>query len=237
MTSPQSMPASQSMPSIKIIVIALILLMYAALGYRFKPTERLSEQRGIPVLEAEIPKSFNGWVIDPQTSVLTVSQEVAETLSTIYNNTLSRTYINAKGERMMLSIAYGADQSRTMQVHRPEVCYTSQGFNVLHLQKVSLTYGNRQLPAMHVLARQGERIEPITYWVAIGDYLVRGNVEQGVARLKYASKGIIPDGTLIRVSTLTPTTDTRQAYVLEEQFIRDFLNAVPRKLQARFIGG
>jgi EpsI family protein len=78
---------------------------------------------------------------------------------------------------------------------------------------------------MKLVATQGQRIEPITYWVMLGDSAVRGNWEQHFARLKYGLTGKIPYGIVIRVSTLS--ANESQAYRTQVQFVRDMLGSVP----------
>jgi EpsI family protein len=155
-------------------------------------------------------------------------------LDKIYQLTLSRTYVNTKGEQVMLSIAYGGDQSREMQVHRPEVCYSAQGFQISKMKKIDLKMPTGNIPAMQLTARQGTRIEQITYWVRIGTDTVRGNLEQGFMRLKYGLTGNIPDGILFRVSTITE--DEKQAYETQSIFIRDILHALSPKNRFRLSG-
>ena len=134
----------------------------------------------------------------------------------------------------MLSIAYGGDQSRAMQVHRPEVCYVSQGFQVGSLSKDFIDTSGAKVPVMKLIAKQGSRIEPITYWVMIGDSAVRGNLEQGFARLKYGLTGKIPDGLLFRVSSIQ--ADEAKAYQAQDTFTRDLLRAMSPSGRQRIIG-
>ena len=97
-----------------------------------KPTKKLAEQKPPVNLELMIPRAFADWKIDPSLAPVVVSPDVQAKLDRIYNQTLSRTYVNRNGSRVMLSIAYGADElGESMQVHRPEFCYTSQGFDIV----------------------------------------------------------------------------------------------------------
>lgn len=61
---------------------------------------------------------------------LEITPELANNLDKLYSQTLTRTYINNDGYRIMLSVAYGENQlsSDVTQVHRPEFCYVAQGF-------------------------------------------------------------------------------------------------------------
>src|SRR4030065_72730 len=72
-------------------------------------------------LEVLIPKTFGDWKIDETIAPLIANPEQEAMINKIYNQTLTRTYVNPKGERIMLSIAYGGDQSDSMAVHKPEI--------------------------------------------------------------------------------------------------------------------
>ena len=48
----------------------------------------------------------------------------------IYNQEVSRAFVDKEGHVVMLMIAYGESQSDRLQLHHPEVCYTAQGFRV-----------------------------------------------------------------------------------------------------------
>jgi len=160
-------------------------------------------------------------------------QQTAE-LTKLYSQTLSRSYINTEGAMVMLSVAYGVDQSRDLQIHRPEVCYSAQGFQLLSTEKSTVEVANKSIPAMHIVAKLGQRNEPITYWVRIGEKIVRGNLEQGFARLGYGLSGKVADGLLFRISSIddVPT----RSFELQSNFVRELAAAVSVD-QRRYIFG
>lgn len=207
-------------------LISLAMLAAAGLALALTPRVKMADQGPKISLEAMIPKQFGEWKLDETIAPLVVSPDVEAQLNSIYSQTLSRNYINSKGERVMLSIAYGDNQSRSMSVvHRPEVCYATQGFQIGGMSKDFINTGGTKLPVMKLVATQGQRIEPITYWIMMGDSVVRGNLELGFARLKYGLTGKIPSGILIRVSTIS--ANESRSYRTQEQFVRDMLGAVP----------
>ena len=216
------------------LLIGLIMLAAAGLALALTPRLKVADQ-GLKInLEAMIPKQFGEWKLDETIAPIMFSPDVQAGLDKIYNQMLNRTYINSQGEQIMLSIAYGGEQSYSMQVHRPEMCYPAQGFQVGAMSKGVIDVGGVKLPVMKLVATQGPRIEPITYWVMMGDSAVRGNMEQHLARLKYGLTGKIPFGILIRVSTIS--ANEAQSYRTEEQFVRDMLGAMPVKHRAILTG-
>lgn len=205
-------------------LIAAAMLAAAILAVALTPSMRMAERNPTVDLEAMIPSMFGDWQQEAVIASLVISPDVQSQLDRIYGQTLTRTYRNSKDARVMLSIAYGGDQSYSTQVHRPEMCYPAQGFEVRGMTKGFIDVGDARLPVMRLVAIQGPRVEPITYWAMIGGSAVRGNLEQHLARLKYGLSGKIPYGLVIRVSTIS--ANEAQSYLVEEEFLRDMLQAV-----------
>jgi EpsI family protein len=176
-------------------------------------------------LEDIMPKQFGDWKVDErETGRSIVNPQTQAFLDTLYSQTLTRTYVDSKGNRIMMSLAYGSDQSHDKQIHKPEVCYPAQGFRVVSTQKVLIQTESATLPAMRVIAELGRRHEPITYWIRLGDELVRGLTEQTIVRIRYGLGGHIPDGILFRISEINQ--DTEASYALQDRFIGELLPAL-----------
>jgi EpsI family protein len=214
--------------------IGLAMLVAAGLALTLTPHLKAGDQGPQISLETMIPAQFGDWKLDEAIVELIVSPEAKAMLGRIYNQTLTRNYINNKGEQIMLSIAYGGRQGTAMQVHRPEMCYPAQGFQIGSVSKDFIDFSGAKLPVMKLVATHGQRVEPITYWVMIGDSAVRGGLEQSLARVKYGLTGKIPHGILIRVSTIG--ANESQSFRLEERFVRDMLDAVPMEYRKTLIG-
>ena len=109
--------------------IAVALLAAAAIAAGLKPTHRLAEEGPRVDLERLIPGQFGGWRIGEGATVVEASPDVQARLDRLYDQVLSRTYVDGGNRRVMLSIAYGGDQRNDrVQAHRPEYCYAAQGF-------------------------------------------------------------------------------------------------------------
>ncbi|MGM9484241.1 exosortase-associated protein EpsI, B-type [Roseateles sp. NT4] len=218
-----------------VAIIATVLMLGSAVASKaLAPTQRMAARYAGVSLETLIPREFSGWRIDDSIIPLAPDPTTTAELASLYSQTLSRTYVNASGQRVMLALAYGGDQSRELQVHRPEVCYAAQGFQVKDAAKVTLQSAFGTVPAMQLVARRSGRVEPITYWVRMGDELVRGNLEQGIARVRYGLGGSIPDGLLVRVSTLGD--DTGAQYELQQSFVQAMLSAVKPDARPYLLG-
>jgi EpsI family protein len=135
----------------------------------------------------------------------------------------------------MLSIAYGGDQSDTMAVHKPEVCYPAQGFQILKSPTVGFfSTDEGSIPVKRLVATQGQRIEPITYWTTVGDTVSVSGMERKLQQLKYGLTGKIPDGLLFRVSSIQ--ADDAKAYQTQDAFTRGLLKAMTPSGRQRIIG-
>ena len=214
--------------------VGLVLFMTFLLSAAMTPTKMIADDRPEIDLEAMIPKELGDWKMVGAGSMMLVSPDVQAKLDLIYNQTLSRTYINEKGEQIMLAIAYGGDQSDSMQVHKPEVCYPAQGFNIVNeaIGSISMPFGN--MPVKKLVAQQGQRIEPITYWITVGDEIVLGGLDRKFAQLRYGLTGSIPDGMLVRMSSIS--SDPSTAYRSHSQFVNRMYLAVEKNSTIRVFG-
>ena len=216
------------------VVLGAAMVSASALTGALTPTVKLAEQQGQFKLDAMIPTSFGEWEVDASIVPLQADPEQQELLEKIYDQTLSRTYVNREGQRVMLSIAYGGDQSRALQIHLPEVCYVAQGFDMMDSRDDTLDTGHGLVPVKRLVAKQNARNEPITYWITVGDKAIKSGIEQKIQRFAYGLSGKIPDGMLVRVSTIEP--DAGSAYRVQDRFIKEMLGVVEGKDRARLMG-
>lgn len=219
---------------LKTYCIAMLMLVAAFAAWAMHPRTLMSDQRSKVSLAELIPTKFGDWKELPQSGRQIVNPQQTAILDEIYSETLSRVYAHSSGAVVMLSLAYGANQSRDLQIHRPEVCYSAQGFQIISTNKTSLQTSTGDIPAMQLVAKLGQRNEPITYWVRIGEKVVRGNLEQGFARMQYGLNGVVADGILFRISSISP--DNAKAYANQKRFIDDLLSSVPTSTRAYLLG-
>ncbi|GMV47024.1 MAG: hypothetical protein AMXMBFR66_24220 [Pseudomonadota bacterium] len=218
----------------KAVAFLLLSLASAAGAVAWRPTQRLADTRPPIDLETLFPKSFGDWRVDERAPVQLVSPDQKALLDKIYNQTLARTYVNSQGERIMLSVAYGGDQSDATRAHRPEVCYPAQGFQILSSRDGQIDLGSSRLRVRQLVSRQGGRIEPITYWIMVGDRVTLSGTEQKLAQLSYSTRGVVPDGMLVRVSSID--ADVQKAFGVQQGFAAGLLRAVTDDQRARVFG-
>jgi EpsI family protein len=232
MNRPTSRPANRRF--LASLALGVAMAATSVLSVALTPSPKVMQAQAAFSLEAMIPARFGAWRIDPHIVPLAPNPEQQGVLDKIYDQTLSRTYVDGGGRRVMLSIAYGGNQSKALQLHLPEVCYVAQGFALLRdgSDRLRTRYG--VLPVQRLVARLQERNEPITYWITIGEHATRSGIAQKLRRLAYGLSGEIPDGMLVRVSSIA--NDEPAAWRLQDRFIAELLAALDAGERVRLIG-
>ena len=213
--------------------IGLAMLVAVAMAYVLTPREKIADHEPKVDLETMIPKQFGDWKMDTSTVPQQISPEIRAKLADIYSQTLSRSYENSEHQLIMLSIAYGSDQGNLKSLHRPEICYASQGFEILKKDTHQIETKFNTIAATRVLAKNENNTEPITYWMVIGDKITH-NAYWRLERLRYGITRKIPDGLLIRVSS--HGNNERIEYEMQENFINNLLLSVSEETRVRLIG-
>lgn len=216
-------------------VAGMLMLVSAGATKLVTPSAFLTSVRpGLP-LETTIPHAFGDWREEQDRAGAVVNPQTAAALKKIYTQTLSRTYVNRDGERIMLSIAYGGDQRDGMQVHYPEICYPAQGFQVNGSSVGAVQVGKGTIPVRRLeTSMYPNRNEPVTYWTMVGDLPVLGGSKKKLAELHYALAGQIPDGLLFRVSSIDDNVP--RAFKDQEQFINDLLASLTAPAREQLSG-
>lgn len=204
------------------------------LAHALRPTIHMADELGQPDLQQIFPKAFGTWRIDPTVPVVMPSPDTQALLDSIYNQTLTRTYVDDKGRRVMLSVAYGGDQSDATKAHVPEVCYPAQGFRVSTNRLGKLSLAGRTVATRELMSRLGSRAEPITYWLVIGDRVTVSRTDQKLAQFRLGLSGRIPDGLLVRVSSIDDNMD--RGIALQAEFLKSLADAVPERSRDRIFG-
>jgi len=204
------------------------------LAQRMAPTHHMARERSGRTLAGAVPPHLGDWQEDRSVPVLEPSPDVVADLARIYRDLLNRTYVDAQGYRVMLSIAYSGDQSDGMAVHRPEVCYPAQGFELLRMRSDSLVVGNRRLPVRRLSTRLQARVEPLTYWVVNGADVVADAWQGRLQQLRSTLAGSIPDGMLVRLSSLD--FDDERAFSQHDRLARALASGLDAEFEPRLFG-
>lgn len=190
-----------------------------------------------PIIEKE---TFLSWIPDQAKTwqslgagdvVLPPPDELSDRL---YDNLVTRIYQNAEGEEVMLLLAYNNRQDGMLQVHRPEVCYPVGGFTLSETRPTDLGLGKNRIPSSEFTASSPGRTEHVVYFTRVGQAFPRTWSQQRVAVVDENLRGSIPDGMMMRVSSLSP--DFAAARQTMERFSASFFNTSATQLQKLLIG-
>lgn len=214
--------------------ILALMVLSALLAHVIKPHDILALKRGNINLDLSIPQQFGEWRSLEKGASQIVNPQQRDLISKLYSQALTRSYINDDGIVMMLSIAYGANQSGSLALHYPEVCYPAQGFEVKTTQKSQLDTVYGPIRVRRLNTQLGNRTEPLTYWSTIGNYVVRDSTEAKLTQLQYGLNGQIPDGLIFRISNLA--ADPVAAYRLQGKFVDQLLEAISPNTREFLIG-
>lgn len=219
---------------IKNIILLVLMLVSAGLGMQLRLTIAIADELPPIDLKAMVPTAFGNWQEQVNFSNQIVDPNQKQMLEEIYSQTLSRTYINPNGYRIMLSIAYGKNQRRKLQLHRPEVCYPAQGFALFSNKPSKIELNGQSIAVTLLETSLGQRFEPLTYWALVGDQVTANQNEKRLAEVGYAMRGRIPDGMIVRISSIDK--DTASAYAIQRQFAIALIQAIAPEHRGRFAG-
>ena len=220
--------------STKSIVLMALMLLAAAMASRLRPNIILADERTPINLQAMVPTTFGDWKEQHNVLAQIVDPQRQQTSDKLYSETLSRSYVNGKDYRIMLSIAYGTNQSKALQLHTPELCYPAQGFTLLGRQTGRIDSLGRPISTIRLETSLGQRHEPLTYWTVVGNHNVTGGIDKKLTEMHYALAGRIPDGMLVRVSSID--RETEAAYAMQNQFATEMIQAIAPEHRSRFAG-
>jgi EpsI family protein len=205
---------------------ALFMVGCVLAAWAITPSKTWFDHLGRPVFDTLLPRKFGDWEMVPTVGAVVVDPQLQEAVDNIYSETVSRTYRHLPtGREIMLSAAYGDRQTFSKQLHRPESCYSSQGFKIESLQPATVAGPEHPIDVMRMTASHSRRQEQVTYFIRVGDSVISGPPRAlNIARLEMGLKGYISDGLLFRVSELADSAAASNP--LQDQFLGDLFRAV-----------
>ncbi|CAM8667738.1 EpsI_fam, EpsI family protein [Comamonadaceae bacterium] len=218
----------------KNLFLLVLMIAAATLGGVLRPSISMADERPAIDLEVMVPLQFGEWRAEAQQSGYVINPQQKSMLEKLYSQTLSRTYVDQRGYRIMLSIAYGKNQSDALSLHKPEVCYPAQGFKLHAKKDAVIELPGNTVNATRIETSLGSRFEPVTYWTVVGDQIVTSNINKKLVEINYSIQDRVPDGMLFRISSIDKNTSA--AYSIQERFAKDIADAIDKKSRNRFIG-
>jgi EpsI family protein len=223
-------PDERALLSRRQVLTGLLMASAAAVTAVRKPNIELN-YLGNHKLEDVVPKRIGRW--DFVTSSGLVIPPDDQLQLALYSQLLTRVYSDGK-TAIQLLIAYSASETGFLQVHRPEFCYTAAGYHLsdFALHRVPLQ-GSGALIANTLTATRDSSTEKLLYWVRIGDHIPHSWVGQKLTFAEDNLRRLIPDASLIRISTAG--IDDAQALPTIDEFAREMIASVPEPLRRVFL--
>jgi len=227
-------------------VVAVVMATVLAFGAMlwFQPT-RFAD-RGDIALKAVLPSAVGAWTAHQSNLVqmsLSPGDDRSEAVAATYDDTAMATYVDESGPPIMVALAYGRVQRQESKIHRPELCYSSQGYEISRQATQDLPIANTpdgQVTVNRMEATHSGRREIVSYWIRIGDLFSAGAVTTRVHLLKVGLLGEIPDGILFRVSQVVRSdlggADLNEAYTRQERFMTTLSHTLQGGAQKMLIG-
>ena len=217
-------------------IAAILMAAAAAGGQAMVPTKRMALLRGPFQLADIVPSTFANWQVDSRSASGIVNPQTEALLNKLYSQLLDRVYVDDAGHRIMLSIAYGADQADDdVQLHYPEVCYPAQGFRVNNNRTTVLNLPEGEVRVRRLETQFGDsRFEPVTYWTIVGDKQSLSGWDRKMSEIRHGLRGEIVDGLLFRVSSIDRNYE--EGFSVQNQFIRDFVRALTPATRKQLVG-
>ena len=216
------------------LAIAVVMCAVSVAGTIVRPSQKAADKGVAISLDSMVPKVFGEWTELPEQGAQVVNPQTKELLDKLYSQILTRTYVNKQGYRVMLSMAYGDDQRGGLQAHRPEICYPAQGFTLGSVQDGALSTPFGSIDVRRLSTTLGQRNEPVTYWLTVGDQVIRNKLDRRIAEIRLGLTGQIPDGLLFRVSSIDP--DNAHGFAMQQAFASDMIAAVPESTRKQLSG-
>lgn len=186
------------------VVLGLAMAGTGALAVMAQPRPLSPEQIVDPRLDALFPGGFGPWRIDPLAQAFVRAVDQHGRVLGVYDRLYEQTFIDDRGYRIMVSAAYIANafEGSSLQLHRPEVCYRYGGYTVSDIEPHDLPIGERTIPTTRLLATLPGRIEPITYWIVVGNEVMGTPAALRRRRVAAALQRRPVDSLLVRISSI-----------------------------------
>lgn len=175
-------------------------------------------------LEALMPLQVGAWRFENALGIVLPPPDALS--DSLYSGLVTRTYTAPGRAAIMFLVAYSNIQDGMLQVHRPEVCYPAGGYALSPTRVEPIADGvGGKIPANIFSADGVSRTEQVLYWTRIGSSFPGTWAAQRLKIVEANLAGVIPDGALVRMSTLAP--DMESALPDLAAFAAELIRAAP----------
>jgi len=212
------------------VVAGVAMLGAAGLAAARKPSIPIN-YLGSHKLDDVIPERIGRWDFVTNSGLVVAPED--QLALAVYSQLLTRVYYDGKVPIWLL-IAYSADQTGFLQVHRPEFCYTAAGYQLSDFAPHTIGLGgSAAITTNSMTAIRDDRNEKLIYWTRIGNHVPLSWAQQKLTVAEDNLQRLIPDAALVRVSTIG--VDEAAAMANMDQFVRAMLASLSPPLRRVFI--
>src|SRR6478735_8486830 len=155
---------------IQVTLASIAIVATALLAQVLTPRELMARTSASLDLQKVIPQKFGTWTLVPSISPVTPTDpegyvQPDKFSAKFYSQEVARGYSDGRGNIVMLMVAYGPVQNYRLKAHRPEICYTAQGFRVSNKFGAELSYRDATAPIKltRLTTERETRLEPVSY--------------------------------------------------------------------------
>lgn len=212
---------SNAMITRRNVITGLAMMGAAGVAYARQPVPYAKKMKK-GTLDTLIPTQVGGWKFETTSGLVLPPPDA--TVDRLYDELTTRVYTRPNSPPVMLLIAYGSVQDGLLQLHRPEVCYPVGGYELTDTQISEFPIMPGQtIPTRSFTAASDSRVEQVMYWTRVGDVMPTSWGEQRWAVVKANLEGAVPDGILVRVSTID--LDMKVSMALLQDFAQSLAQA------------
>jgi EpsI family protein len=212
------------------ILLASALAGSALIARALRPS--LHKPGSAPRLHDIVPDRVGAWQLAhaPHVQVGLATPSNATDRDQPYDDQVTRLYRDSEGHGLMLAVAYGAQQRQEVKIHRPELCYPAQGWEVLSLHSHRFDVGRdtgQAIDGHRMLVRNGQLDEAVSYWIRIGSTYSDSAWQTRWVIVVDGLAGKMSDGVLVRLSERLPRGQSPDAaFARQAEFARQLVSSL-----------
>lgn len=208
------------------MIIVAALMAFTALGSAaLKP--RSASPAAAPDLQSMLPGDFGDWRrVAVSEAVLPAEAELGPGEAVAY-----AAYKDEFGRVVTLVAAYGPALGDSVRLHRPEKCYSAQGYEILERKESPIEIRGFVVPVIDLATKGPSRDEAVSYWLREGRGFSLRSSDNAWRRLKGAQGPT--DSALIRISSPGLLSEN---HGLHNRFLLAFSQALAPETSAIFLG-
>jgi EpsI family protein len=212
------------------VVAGLAMLAAGGVAAARKPNIPI-DYMGNHKLDEIVPTKVGRWKFISSSGLVTPPPD--QLAQAVYSQLLTRVYTDGEAPIFLL-LAYSANQTGFLQVHRPEFCYTAAGYRLSDFEQHRIQVDpSLAIPTNSLTATREDTTEKLIYWTRIGKETPLSWAQQKIAVAKQNLERLIPDAALVRISTVG--VDEAQALRTLDEFTQTLIRSVPQQFRRVFI--